>query len=162
MVLVLDVPAAPAELPSRTAQLADEFGRLIAHSVPGVRARKAVVSTGAPAGPVRPPNGLRIDRVNRDVHIDGHPVRLTYREFELLCYLAAVPRRPVTRAELIREVWHDRPPGAGTSYRTVDTHSEGFAPNWVNTPGCSPRSAAAATDSIPVLTCTTTAGARAA
>jgi len=122
VVLVLDVPAAPAELSSRTAQLADEFGRLIAHSVPGVRARKAVVSTGAPAGPIHSPNGLRIDRVNRDVRIDGYPVRLTYREFELLCYLAALPRRPVTRAELIREVWHDRPPGAGTSYRTVDTH----------------------------------------
>ena len=87
------------------------------------RARKAVVSTGALAGPVRSPNGLRIDRVNRDVRIDGHPVRLTYREFELLCYLAALPRRPVTRAELIREVCSaDRPPGVSASYRTVDTH----------------------------------------
>ena len=42
--LGFDVPAGSAELASRTAQLADEFGRLIAHSVPGVRARKAVVS----------------------------------------------------------------------------------------------------------------------
>ncbi len=122
VVLVLDVPTVPAELPSRTAQLADEFGRLIAHSVPGVRARKAVVSPGSPVGPVRSLTGLRIDRANRDVRIDGRPVRLTYREFELLCYLAALPQRPVTRAELIREVWHDRPPGAGTSFRTVDTH----------------------------------------
>ena len=65
---------------------------------------------------------MTIDRVNRDVRIDGHPVRLTYREFELLCYLAALPRRPVSRAELIREVWHDRPPAADGSYRTVDTH----------------------------------------
>ena len=77
VVLVLDVPAASAELRSRTAQLANEFGRLIAHSVPGVRARKAVVSTGAlTTGPVRSPHGLTIDRVNREVRIDGHPVRL--------------------------------------------------------------------------------------
>jgi hypothetical protein len=41
VVLVLDGAAGSAELPSRTAQLADEFGRQIAHSVPGVRARKA-------------------------------------------------------------------------------------------------------------------------
>jgi hypothetical protein len=40
VVLVLDGAAGSAELPSRTAQLADEFGRQIAHSVPGVRARK--------------------------------------------------------------------------------------------------------------------------
>ena len=46
----------------------------------------------------------------------------TYREFELLCYLAALPRRPVSRAELMREVWHDRAPGGDVSVRTVDTH----------------------------------------
>lgn len=123
VVLVLDVPAGSAELPSRTAKLADEFGQLIAHSVPGVRARKAVVSTGAlTTGVVRSAHGLTIDRDNREVRIDGHLVRLTYRECELLCYLAAVPRQPVSRAELIREVWHDHPPRADASYRTVDTH----------------------------------------
>jgi DNA-binding response OmpR family regulator len=121
--LVLDVPADSAELPSRTAQLADEFGRLIAHSVPGVRARKAVVSSAPPSSgaPTRSA-GLTIDRFNREVRIDGERVRLTYREFELLCYLAALPRRPVSRAELMREVWHDRAPGADVSDRTVDTH----------------------------------------
>ena len=55
--------------------------------------------------------GLTIDRFNREVRIDGERVRLTYREFELLCYLAALPGRPVSRAELMREVWHDRAPG---------------------------------------------------
>jgi DNA-binding response OmpR family regulator len=123
VVLVLDVPAGSAELQSRTAQLADEFGRLIAHSVPGVRARKSVVSAGPSmmAAAVRS-DGLTIDRFNREVRIDGKRVRLTYREFELLCYLAALPRRPVSRAELMREVWHDRAPGADVSIRTVDTH----------------------------------------
>ncbi|MGX9791964.1 winged helix-turn-helix domain-containing protein [Mycobacterium sp. MMS18-G62] len=123
VVLVLDVPAGSPELPSRTAQLADEFGRLIAHSVPGVRARKSVVSVGPQlaAAAVRA-EGLTIDVRKRDVRIDGRPLRLTYREFELLCYLASVPRRPVSRAELMREVWHDRAPGSDVSFRTVDTH----------------------------------------
>jgi DNA-binding response OmpR family regulator len=123
VVLVLDVPASSVELPSRTAQLADEFGRLIVQSVPGVRAHKAVVA----AGPVRaaaavPLAGLTIDRFNREVRIDGERLRLTYREFELLCYLAGLPRRPVSRAELMRTVWQDRAPGGDVSLRTIDTH----------------------------------------
>ena len=123
MVLVLDVPAGSAELPSRTAQLADEFGQLIANSVPGVRARKAVVSARSALGVAAAPSkGLTIDRVNREVRLDGGRVRLTYREFELLCYLASVPRRPVSRAELMCEVWHDRAHGGEVSPRTVDTH----------------------------------------
>jgi DNA-binding response OmpR family regulator len=114
VVLVLEVPAGSAELATRTAQLADEFGRLIAQSVPGVRAHKAVAAVS--------PNGLTIDRLRREVRIDGERLRLAYREFELLCYLAAQPRRPVSREELMREVWHDRPPGGDVSLRTVDTH----------------------------------------
>jgi len=123
VVLVLDVPAGSAELPSRTAQLADEFGQLIANSVPGVRARKAVLSAASAIGVATAPSkGLTIDRVNREVRLDGGRVRLTYREFELLCYLAAVPGRPVSRGELMCEVWHDRAPGGEVSLRTVDTH----------------------------------------
>jgi DNA-binding winged helix-turn-helix (wHTH) protein len=123
VVLVFDVPAGASELPSRTAQLADEFGRLIAHSVPGVRARKAVVSSGPPMVASAPRHqGLTIDRFNREVRIDGARVRLTYREFELLCFLAARPRQPVSRAELMREVWTDRAVGSDVSLRTVDTH----------------------------------------
>ena len=121
VVLVLEVPAGSLELPSRTAQLADELGRLIAQSLPGVRANKAVVASPARAATL-PPAGLTIDRLNREVRIDGERLRLTYREFELLCYLARLPRRPVSRAELMREVWHDRAPGADASHRTVDTH----------------------------------------
>lgn len=103
--------------------MADEFGRLIAHSVPGVRARKAVVSAGpSMKAPAERSTGLTIDRFHREVRIDGERVRLTYREFELLCYLAARPRRPVSRAELMREVWHDRALGGDVSLRTVDTH----------------------------------------
>jgi len=123
VVLVFDVPAGSAELASRTAQLADEFGRLIARSVPGVRARKAALSTGPLlSSPAVRAAGLSIDRPNREVRVDGERLRLTYREFELLCYLAGLPRRPVSRVQLVREVWHDRASGGEVSYRTVDTH----------------------------------------
>lgn len=130
VVLVLDVPAGFPELPSRTAQLADEFGRVIANSVPGVRARTAVITTaddvpatGRAAVP-EPFHGLLIDRGGREVRVGGVPVRLSYREFELLCFLAENPRQPVSRARLLREVWNDAPVrlDAELSGRTVDTH----------------------------------------
>ncbi|SEH78020.1 Transcriptional regulatory protein, C terminal [Mycolicibacterium rutilum] len=118
---MFDVPAESPLLASRTADLADEYGRLIAASVPGVRARTAVIARQAvPAGPARRETGLRIDRARRDVRIDGQPVRLTYRELELLCCLAASPGRTVSRAALIASVWHDNLPA--DSSRTVDTH----------------------------------------
>lgn len=122
VVLVLEVPPGFTELPLRTAQLADEYGRVIAHSVPGVRARPAVITAADHADvPGRRDDragGLQIDRARRAVSIDGTPVHLSYREFELLCFLAEHPRRPVSRGQLMHEVWDDHP-GAG---RTVDTH----------------------------------------
>lgn len=130
VVLVFDVPAGFPELPSRTVQLANEFARVIANSVPGVRARAAVIATaddmsvtGRAAVPT-PFDGLLIDRACREVRIHGVPVRLSYREFELLCFLAEHPRQPVSRARLMREVWNDAavPLVAELSRRTVDTH----------------------------------------
>jgi DNA-binding response OmpR family regulator len=122
VVLVIDVPAGTAELCSRTAELADEYARVISMSVPGVRPRKAAVDRAVgPASQRR--DGLLVDHVNRQVHVDGRPVRLAYREFELLGYLAARAGSTVSRQELVREVWHDAPgPAAGGLVRTVDTH----------------------------------------
>lgn len=130
VVLVLEVPAANGEIPTRAAQLADEFGNLVSHSIPGVRARKAVITVGNT--PVRRPvdspgqqrPGLVIDRPGREVLVDGRRIDLTFREFELLAYLSSFPRRAVTRSELMREVWdsdHEEI-AAAISHRTVDTH----------------------------------------
>lgn len=65
--------------------------------------------------------GLHVDAVRRRVHIDGIPVDLTYREFELIAYLSSHQGRIVDRAELMRTVWADRREQAGAS-RTIDTH----------------------------------------
>lgn len=131
VVLVLDVPAYSAESAKRAAELADQFGSMVGRLLPGVRAHKALVR------PVRPesgvarrdlvqarPDGLLIDVPRRLVTIDGAPIRVTYREFELLRYVIACAGSTASRAELMREVWHDVAPrlAENISERTVDTH----------------------------------------
>jgi DNA-binding winged helix-turn-helix (wHTH) protein len=128
VVLVFDVPAGAADLPHRTAQLADDFGALIAETLPGVRVRPAVVEAalapipGSAASPVA--QGLTVGTSTRTVHVDGRAVHLTYREFELLSYLMNRRGSTVSREELVREVWRDSPPDSAPagSHRTVDTH----------------------------------------
>ena len=49
--------------------------------------------------------GLVIDRTAREVTVDGRKIDLTKREFDLLAFLAAHPRRVFSRQELLSEVW---------------------------------------------------------
>jgi len=60
--------------------------------------------------------------VDLDMHttrVDGHLVELTRREFELLAYFLANPRRVLTREKILQQVW-------GLEYlgesRTIDAH----------------------------------------
>lgn len=50
-------------------------------------------------------NGLEIDLVARQAFVDGGPVVLPRREFELLAFLATHPREAVTIADLLQRVW---------------------------------------------------------
>lgn len=52
-----------------------------------------------------PRSGLHIDPWTREVEVDGEPVPLTAREFDLLAFLAGNPRRVFTRAQLLDQVW---------------------------------------------------------
>ena len=62
---------------------------------------------------------LSIDEDTYVVRLRGRPLDLTYREFELLRYLVANPRRVFTRGQLLQEVWgYDYYGGT----RTVDVH----------------------------------------
>jgi len=62
---------------------------------------------------------LAIDEDTYVVRLRGVPLDLTYREFELLKYLAANPGRVFTRGQLLLEVWgYDYYGGT----RTVDVH----------------------------------------
>lgn len=62
---------------------------------------------------------LSIDDETYIVRLRGRPLDLTFREFELLKYLANNPGRVFTRSQLLQEVW-------GYDYfggtRTVDVH----------------------------------------
>jgi len=63
--------------------------------------------------------GLRIDRVQHRVEVDGDEVHLTPTEFRLLWCLASRPGRVFTRAELLDRIWgYDSESDA----RTVDVH----------------------------------------
>lgn len=49
--------------------------------------------------------GVELDRDSRDVWVDGAPVELAAKEFDLLAYLVDHPRRACSRAELLAAVW---------------------------------------------------------
>ena len=49
--------------------------------------------------------GLELDPVSRDVVLDGEPLRLTAKEFDLLYFLASNPRQVFSRSQLMESVW---------------------------------------------------------
>jgi DNA-binding response OmpR family regulator len=63
--------------------------------------------------------GLRLDPRSRDAVLDGVPLELTPREFDLLHFLATRAGEVVTKRELLTEVWQV-PYGGGD--KTVDVH----------------------------------------
>jgi two-component system, OmpR family, response regulator RegX3 len=60
-----------------------------------------------------------LDRAQREVMMDGQPVRLTFSEFELLDALMADPGRLLNRQELLRAIWGD---SAYRDPRAIDVH----------------------------------------
>jgi DNA-binding response OmpR family regulator len=64
-------------------------------------------------------SGVTIDEASYSAKVHGRPLDLTFKEFELLRFLAAHPSRVFTREQLLSEVW-------GYDYfggtRTVDVH----------------------------------------
>ena len=64
-------------------------------------------------------SGIVIDEASYSVKVHDKPLDLTYKEFELLRFLATHPSRVFTREQLLSEVW-------GYDYfggtRTVDVH----------------------------------------
>ncbi len=50
-------------------------------------------------------DGVEIDFASHQVNAGGKAIRLTPKEFELLCYLAAHPNRTIAHRELLQAVW---------------------------------------------------------
>ncbi|MFT4219062.1 MAG: response regulator transcription factor [Microbacterium sp.] len=64
-------------------------------------------------------SGITIDEASYSAKVNGRPLDLTYKEFQLLHFFATHPSRVFTREQLLSEVW-------GYDYfggtRTVDVH----------------------------------------
>jgi len=84
------------------------------------RVRSVLRRSARPAPAPAEVCGLVVDPGTREVTVDGTPVALTAREFDLLAFLARHPRRVFTRAQLLQQVWHSEP--EWTSEATVTEH----------------------------------------
>jgi two-component system alkaline phosphatase synthesis response regulator PhoP len=62
---------------------------------------------------------VRIDIGRREVTVDGEPIHLTTKEFDLLAHMASAPGRIFTRDQLLARIWGYDYVGDG---RTVDVH----------------------------------------
>lgn len=84
------------------------------------RARRVLGASGKDkADDVIRVDGLVIDVRNYTVTVGGEPIELTYKEYQLLRFLASHPGRVFTRDELLNQVWgYDYYGGT----RTVDVH----------------------------------------
>lgn len=86
---------------------------------------RSVLRRSAPAQPspaAEPDGGLQVDEPSREVAVDGRPVELTAREFDLLAFLARHPRQVFSRAQLLEQVWHAAPDWRSEATVTEHVH----------------------------------------
>ena len=81
--------------------------------------RSRTAAENAPKGEHASYEGLTIEFKSRDVYVDGSPVSLTPKEYELLSFFVHNPKMVFSRDQLLNSVW-------GYDFigddRTVDTH----------------------------------------
>ena len=93
----------------------------------------------SPSGPVEF-DGIVIDNGRRVATVEGQPVELTAKEFDLLAFLVAHPHQVFSRGQLLEKVW-----GSSAEWQdpaTVTVHvrrirqkieADAQAPHWVQT-----------------------------
>jgi len=64
-------------------------------------------------------NGIEIDKLAHTVKIDGEPIDLSFKEFELLAYFMANKKMALSRENILNHVWNYDYYGDA---RTIDTH----------------------------------------
>ena len=68
--------------------------------------RRCAEPTSGGKQPFKPiGSGVEIDRESRNVWVNGTPIELAAKEFDLLAYLVDHPRRAYRRSELLAAVW---------------------------------------------------------
>jgi DNA-binding response OmpR family regulator len=122
-ILVLSAKGQEADKVAGLALGADDylvkpFGlkELLARIDAALRRRRGKGSAGA-TRQVRHFGRVAIDLGSRRVEVDGRPVEMTAREFDLLAFLSAHPGRVFSREQLTRAVWGSLYSG---TERTVD------------------------------------------
>ena len=76
-------------------------------------------STGVGADDVIEAGGIKLDKAAHEVTIDGKPVELSYKEFELLNYFVVNQGIALSRGKILNNVWNYDYFGDA---RTIDTH----------------------------------------
>ena len=70
-----------------------------------LRRQELYAPASAPAGRLLAAGRLRIAMEERTVELDGTPIELTAKEFDLLAHFARHPGRVFTRSQLLDSVW---------------------------------------------------------
>ena len=89
----LSKPFSPVELVARVESVLRRVGR----AKPAPPPAAVVVNIG-----------LHLDERTREVRVDGSPVDLTAKEFDLLAFLVRSPRQVFSRGQLLEHVWSSR------------------------------------------------------
>ena len=84
-------PFSPSELVARVKAHLDRYNRLVGSSVQ----KRDIVEI----------RGIRIDKTDRRVWVNGEEVSFTTKEFDLLTFLAENPNHVYSKEELFREIW---------------------------------------------------------
>ncbi len=97
--------------------------------------RRVAAPAPAEPGPVSEVGPLAIDRRRHEVTLDGAPVPLTPKEFDLLALLGTDPGAAIDRRRILEEVWGTRWYGPS---KTIDVHVSSLRrklgdPGWIET-----------------------------
>jgi DNA-binding response OmpR family regulator len=95
-----------------------DIGELVARVHAVLRRGGPVVPPGEPLDVVAV-DGVSVDLQRHAVTVDGRPVVLTRKEFQVLALLAGARGAVCTRSRIVAEVWGRSWPGAN---RTLDVH----------------------------------------
>jgi DNA-binding response OmpR family regulator len=91
----------------------------VTDGVPATTVEGSTEGTMPPAPPPIVRGSLRVDLADRVATLDGAPIDLTLKEYDLLVLLASHPGRAFSRDFLLERLWGDDYEGFD---RTVDTH----------------------------------------
>lgn len=87
-----------------------------------IRVRRATDRAHTSRSPMFRSGGLAIDTDSREVHVEGRPIALSDREFDLLSYMASRPRTVFSRDDLLRNVWQSSPDWQSSATVTEHIH----------------------------------------